>query len=81
LPELGYWTLDPCRTFSAKRRRSSSEQPHTRRGAFRARLFEEDKDMNTADFYHGTADIIGVALYLYPDGSLTNLRKAGIAIG
>ena len=37
--------------------------------------------MNTADFYHGTADIIGVALYLYPDGSLTNLRKAGIAIG
>jgi hypothetical protein len=34
--------------------------------------------MNTADFYQGTADTMGVALYLYPDGSVTNLRKAGI---
>ena len=31
--------------------------------------------MKTADFYQGTADAMGVALYLYPDGSVTNSRK------
>lgn len=31
--------------------------------------------MKTVDFYQGTADAIGVPLYLYPDGSVTNLRK------
>ena len=34
--------------------------------------------MKPADFYQGTADAMGVALYLYPDGSVTNSRKAGI---
>jgi hypothetical protein len=34
--------------------------------------------MKTADFYQGTADVMGVALYLYPDGSVTKLRKVGI---
>jgi hypothetical protein len=34
--------------------------------------------MKTADFYQGTADAMGVPLYLYPDGSVTNSRKAGI---
>jgi hypothetical protein len=34
--------------------------------------------MKTAGFYQGTADVMGVALYLYPDGSVTNLRKVGI---
>jgi hypothetical protein len=34
--------------------------------------------MKTAGFYQGTADAMGVALYLYPDGSVTNLRKVGI---
>jgi hypothetical protein len=34
--------------------------------------------MKTADFYQSTADAIGVPLYLYPDGSVTNFRKAGI---
>jgi hypothetical protein len=38
----------------------------------------EGKDMKTADFYQGAADAMGVALYLYPDGSVTNLRKIGI---
>jgi hypothetical protein len=33
--------------------------------------------MKTADFYQGTADAMGVALYLYPDGSVTNSRKGG----
>ena len=28
--------------------------------------------MKTADFYQSTADALGVALYLYPDGSVTN---------
>jgi len=32
--------------------------------------------MNTADFYQSTADAIGVPLYVYPDGSVTNFRKA-----
>ena len=31
--------------------------------------------MNTASFYQSTADAIGVMLYLYPDGSVTNFRK------
>jgi hypothetical protein len=34
--------------------------------------------MKTTDFYQSTADRMGVALYLYPDGSVTNLRKAGV---
>jgi hypothetical protein len=34
--------------------------------------------MKTADFYQGTADAMGVALYLYPDGSVTNSRKPGV---
>jgi hypothetical protein len=34
--------------------------------------------MKTADFYQDTADAIGVALYLYPDGSVTNSRRAGV---
>ena len=34
--------------------------------------------MKTADFYQGTANAIGVPLYLYPDGSVTNFRRAGI---
>jgi hypothetical protein len=38
----------------------------------------EVKDMKTADFYQSTANAMGVPLYLYPDGSVTNLRKPGI---
>jgi hypothetical protein len=38
----------------------------------------EGKDMKTAGFYQGTADAMGVALYLYPDGSVTDLRKVGV---
>ena len=34
--------------------------------------------MKTTDFYQGTADAMGVALYLYPDGSVTNSRKIGV---
>jgi hypothetical protein len=34
--------------------------------------------MKSADFCQGTADAIGVPLYLYPDGSVTNLRKLGV---
>jgi hypothetical protein len=34
--------------------------------------------MKTADFYQSTADALGVALYLYPDGSVTNARRIGI---
>ena len=34
--------------------------------------------MKTADFYQGTADAMGVALYLYPDGSVSNSRKAAV---
>ena len=34
--------------------------------------------MKTAEFYQGTADAMGVALYLYPDGSVSNSRKAGV---
>jgi hypothetical protein len=45
---------------------------------FRARLSAEDKEMKTAGFYQGTADAMDVALYLYPDGSVTNSRKIGV---
>ena len=31
--------------------------------------------MRTAGFYQSTADAIGVLLYLYADGSVTNYRK------
>ena len=34
--------------------------------------------MKTADFYQSTADALGVALYLYPDGTVTNSRKVGV---
>jgi hypothetical protein len=34
--------------------------------------------MKNIGFYQGMADAMGVALYLYPDGSVTNLRKAGV---
>jgi hypothetical protein len=34
--------------------------------------------MKTADFYQGTADAMGVALYLYPDGTVTNSRREGV---
>jgi hypothetical protein len=47
-------------------------------GGFRARLSAEDKEMKTANFYQGAADAMGVALYVYPDGSVTNLRKVGV---
>ena len=32
--------------------------------------------MNTTGFYQSTADAMGVVLYLYPDGSVSNYRKA-----
>ena len=32
--------------------------------------------MQTAGFYQATADAMGVVLYLYPDGSVSNYRKA-----
>ena len=47
-------------------------------GGFRARLSAEDKEMKTANFHQGTADAMGVALYLCPDGSVTNSRKVGV---
>ena len=34
--------------------------------------------MKTAEHYHSSADAMGVALYFYPDGSVTNSRKAGV---
>lgn len=34
--------------------------------------------MKTADCYQSAADAMGVALCLYPDGSVTNLRKVGV---
>ena len=34
--------------------------------------------MKTADFHQITADAFGVRLYVYPDGSVTNLRKLGV---
>jgi hypothetical protein len=33
--------------------------------------------MKTAEFYQSTADAMGVLLYLYRDGSVTNFRKIG----
>lgn len=38
----------------------------------------EGEQMKTADLYQRAADAMGVALYLYPDGSVTNLLKAGV---
>ena len=38
----------------------------------------EGKAMKTADFYQSTADALGVALYLYPGGSVTNSRREGV---
>ena len=34
--------------------------------------------MKTANFYQAAADAMGVALDVYPDGSVTNLRKVGV---
>jgi hypothetical protein len=34
--------------------------------------------MKTADFYQRAADAIGVVLYFYPDGSVTNSRKPDV---
>ena len=34
--------------------------------------------MKTAELYQNSADAIGVALYFYPDGSVTNSRKVGV---
>ncbi len=34
--------------------------------------------MKTEGFYQSAADAMGVALYVYPDGSVTNLRKVGV---
>jgi hypothetical protein len=34
--------------------------------------------MKTRGYYQGMADAMGVALYLYPDGSVTNLRKVDV---
>jgi hypothetical protein len=33
--------------------------------------------MESAQFYQGTADAMGVPLYIYPDGLVTNVRKVG----
>jgi hypothetical protein len=35
-----------------------------------------EDDMQTARFYQATADAMGLVLYLYPDGSVSNYRKA-----
>jgi hypothetical protein len=43
-------------------------------------LSAEEKDMKTADLYQIMADAMGVALYLYPDGSVTNSRKVGVEV-
>jgi hypothetical protein len=34
--------------------------------------------MKTAGLYQSTADAMGLVLCIYPDGSVTNLRKAGV---
>jgi hypothetical protein len=34
--------------------------------------------MKTASLYQSTADAMGLVLYIYPDGSVTNLRKVGV---
>jgi hypothetical protein len=33
--------------------------------------------MESAERYQGTANAMGVPLYLYPDGSVANVRKVG----
>ena len=33
--------------------------------------------MQTAEFYQRIADAMGLSLYIYPDGSVTNSRKIG----
>jgi len=35
----------------------------------------EGEGMENALFYQGTADAMGVPLFPYPDGSVTNVRK------
>ena len=40
-------------------------------------LSAESEHMKTAEFYQSTADAMGVPIYLYPDGSVTNFRKVG----
>jgi hypothetical protein len=35
----------------------------------------EGEDMESVQLYQGTADAMGVPFYLYPDGSVTNVRK------
>ena len=40
-------------------------------------LSAESEHMKTAEFYQSTADAMGVLLYLYADGSVTNFRKVG----
>ena len=40
-------------------------------------LSAESEHMKTAEFYQSMADAMGVPLYLYPDGSVTNFRKVG----
>ena len=55
----GYDRAD-CASIDAPWFIQISEQPHTRTGAFRARLSAEGEDMKTADFYQGTADAMGV---------------------
>jgi hypothetical protein len=54
------------------------ELSHSRTGAVRARLSAKGRDMKNASFYQRMADAMGVALYLYPDGSVTNLCKVGV---
>ena len=39
----------------------------------------EGEQMKTADLYQRAADAMGVALYLYPDGSVANSNKVGVA--
>ena len=51
------------------------ERLHTQTDTFRARLPAEGEKMKTAGFYQSTADAMGVLLYLYPDGSVTNIRR------
>jgi hypothetical protein len=34
--------------------------------------------MKTAEHYQSSADAMGVSLYFYPDGSVTNSRKVGV---
>ena len=34
--------------------------------------------MKTAGLCQSTADAMGLILYVYPDGSVTNLRKVGV---